>query len=186
MSLLSNDKKSQIFRDFLRTEEWSYHVSVARMRNMQQHFRDITHYQNVFNRIEYNLNKKYLSTRWNKFDMKDRFYFVGFTHGTPQEREQHFHFLLHTPLQFFKNEFYKEEVSKVIKLDFLTQTLDRLDKRLHDYVLQEFERTTNELINIKRIADTDYHNEVTEYHTKWKMKEQLFDIDDCFDFFYVS
>ena len=186
MSLLSNDRKCEIYRDFIRTEQWSFHISVARMRNMQQHFRDITHYQNVFNRIEYNLNKKYLSTRWNKFDMKDRFYFMGFTHGTPKEREQHFHFLLHTPLHFFKNEWYKSQVDKVIKMDFLTQTLDRLDERLHDYVLQEFERTSNELINIKRIADIEHFKNVTKYHTSNEMKEQLFDINDCFDFFYVS
>ena len=77
-------------------------------------------------------------------------------------------------------------MDKVIKLDFLTQTLDRLDERLHDYVLQEFERTSNELINIKRIADIEHFKNVTKYHTSYEMKEQLFDINDCFDFFYVS
>lgn len=183
---LSIDTKTEIIREFIRIEKWSYHISCERMRNMNNHFRDKNHYTHIFRRIEYNLNKKFLHTRWNKLDMSSRFYFIGFTHGTVEKQNQHFHFLLHTPVQFFKNQFYESQVDNIIRMDFLTYTLDRLDKKLHEYVLNEFQKDSNELISVKPIYDTDYKDNVVKYHTTRKMKEQLFSLDDCSDFFYMD
>ena len=123
--------------------------------------------------------------------MKNRFHFIGFTHGTPEQRDRHFHFLLHTPLHFFKNEFYKSEIPNIICMDFLYKTLDRVDTKIKTQIFEHFERQENSLIKVTNICDENgihdekYNKDVCNYHVR-KMKKQLFLEDDCHDFFFVS
>jgi len=174
------------FRKFISTIEWSYHISISRQYNVREEFRSKEHYVNIFKQIEYNLNKRFLKSNWTRWDMSRRFYFVGFTHGSKELKDKHYHFLLHVPKEVHRKEFMLEGLSSEIKMNFLMKTYSRFESKMHNAMLDHLEKDKNELLNIKRINDADYHENVMGYHTKIKMTEQMFIDDDCSDYFFVN
>ena len=168
------------FRKFISTIDWSYHISISRQYNMREQFRNKEHYTNIFRQIEFNLNKKYLGNHWTRLDMDRRFYFIGFTHGSAEMKDKHYHFLLHVPEQVHKKEFMLQGLPSQIKMDFLLKNYERFDSKMHNEMLDHFERSDNTLIKVNAV----YENTVN-YHQKENLK-QLFLDDDCNDYFFVN
>ena len=162
------------FRKFISNIDWSYHISISRQYNVREQFRNKEHYTNIFRKIEYRLNKKYFGNHWTRLDMDKRFYFIGFTHGSAEMKDKHYHFLLHVPTQVFKKEFMLSGMPSEIKMDFLMQTYARLDRKMHNEMFDHFEKSDNTLIKVNAV----YENTVN-YH-------QVFLDDDCNYYFFVN
>ena len=168
---LSDKKKQQEqFRKFVETISWSYHISISRIYNVQNHFRDKSHYQNIFRNIEYKLNKRYLKNNWSRWDYDRRFYFIGFKHGTPEMKDEHFHFLLHIPTKIYKKEFYLKNIGQQISMDFLIQSFDRFDKKVTSEVLSFFESENNSYIKVNPVYDRTIN-----YHKRENLKQVYLD-----------
>lgn len=174
------------FRKFISTIDWSYHISISRQYNMREQYRSKEHYINIFRQIEFNLNKRFLSSHWKRWDMDRRFYFIGFTHGSAELKDKHYHFLLHVPKEVQRKEFMLQGLPSEIKMNFLMKNYERFETKMHNAMLDHLEKVDNELLNIKRINDVFHQDEVMKYHTKGKMKQQMFIDDDCNDYFFVS
>ena len=168
------------FRKFISTIDWSYHISISRQYNVREQFRSKEHYVNTFRQIEYNLNKMFLKNNWSRWDMSRRFYFIGFTHGSKEMKDKHYHFLLHVPQELHKKEFYAGNIPSEMKMGFLFKNFQRFDKKMHSEMFDHFEKSDNTLIKVNAV----YENTVN-YHQKENLKQVFLD-DDCNDYFFVS
>lgn len=72
--------------------------------------------------VDYQLCKRFQSSKFSKYKDEDRFWYVGFWHGKRFSKERHTHFCLHVPFHKFKKDAVVEgKERELVKSYFLLE-----------------------------------------------------------------
>jgi len=111
--LKSNYELKREFQDWLNKYKFSHCIVVEP--TPKQYFK-LDEIKQRLRKVNFDLNKHFLKSKWSKWRSKDKFWWVGFREGNEFQRNFHYHFLLYSPPEVYRNEhdFTRNRVKDII------------------------------------------------------------------------